>query len=63
MSLGTAQRFVDALIDTLDADMGGRPRHTGMRRAVYALAGFALVTAASAGISSVRDRLESSSGL
>jgi hypothetical protein len=55
----TAQRLLDTLTDSLEEELGRKPRHTRMRGAAYAAAGFALLTAASAGISSVRDRLES----
>jgi hypothetical protein len=58
----TAQRLLDTLSDSLDEELGRKPRHKKIRRAAYAVAGFTLLTAASAGISSVRDRLESSSG-
>jgi hypothetical protein len=51
------------LIDSLETEVGGksgrtRPRHKKLRRATFAAGGLALLTAASAGISSLRDRLE-----
>ena len=50
------------LIDSLETEVGKsghtRPRRRGIRRAAYAAGGLALLTAASAGISSLRDRLE-----
>jgi hypothetical protein len=57
----TAQRLLTTLSESLEEELGGRPRHKRIRGAAYAAAGFALLTAASAGISSVRDRLESAS--
>jgi hypothetical protein len=52
-------------IDSLEPEAAARPLHkkTGhkrIRRATYAAGGLALLTAASAGISSLRDRLEAS---
>jgi|KBSMisStandDraft_5_1062788.scaffolds.fasta_scaffold3802733_1 hypothetical protein len=46
------------LLESLEPEGAKRPRHRKMRRAAYAAGGLALVTAASAGISSLRDRLE-----
>jgi hypothetical protein len=46
------------LLDSLESEVAPRPRHRGIRRAAFAAGGLALVTAASAGISSLRDRLE-----
>jgi hypothetical protein len=62
-------QFVDSLepdvptrvrefIDSLEPQMAARLRPKGIRRATYAAGGLALLTAASAGISSLRDRLE-----
>jgi hypothetical protein len=50
-------------IDSLEPEVATRPRHKRIRhkrirRATYAAGGLALLTAASAGISSLRDRLE-----
>jgi hypothetical protein len=49
-------------LDSLEPDVATRPRHKRIRRATYAAGGLALLTAASAGISSLRERLGSSSG-
>jgi hypothetical protein len=49
------------LIDSLEQEVARRPRHKGLRRATYVAGGLALLTAASASISSLRDRLETSS--
>lgn len=58
----TAHRLLDTLSDSLDEEVGGTRRpNKKLRRTAYAAAGLALLTAASAGISSVRDRLESTS--
>jgi hypothetical protein len=46
------------LLDSLESEVAPRPRHRRIRRAAYAAGGLALVTAASAGISSLRDRLD-----
>lgn len=46
------------LLDSLEPEVAKRPRHRRVRRAAYAAGGLALVTAASAGISSLRDRLD-----
>jgi hypothetical protein len=53
----TAQRLLDTLNESVEAN-GGRPRHRRIRRAAYLAGGFAVLTAASSGISSLRDRLE-----
>lgn len=45
------------LLDSLEPEVAKKPRHRKARRAAYAAGGLALVTAASAGISSLRDRL------
>jgi hypothetical protein len=58
----TAQRLLQTLGDSLEEDLARRPRHKKARRAAYAAGGLALLTAASVGISSVRERLESSGG-
>jgi hypothetical protein len=47
-------------IDSLEPEVARRPRHHRIRRATYAAGGLALLTAASAGISSLRDRLDTS---
>jgi hypothetical protein len=57
-----AQQLVK-FIDSLETEVGGksghaRPRRKKLRRATFAAGGLALLTAASAGISSLRDRLE-----
>jgi hypothetical protein len=52
-----SQQFLK-VIESLEPDVAKRPRHRRVRRAAYAAGGLALVTAASAGISSLRDRLE-----
>jgi hypothetical protein len=57
----TAHRLLNTLTDSLDEDLDRRPNHKKLRRTAYAAAGVALLTAASAGISSVRDRVESAS--
>lgn len=51
------------LLDSLEPEVATKPRHKRtrhkrIRRATYAAGGLALLTAASAGISSLRDRLE-----
>lgn len=46
------------LLDSFEPEVAKRPRHRRVRRAAYAAGGLALVTAASAGISSLRDRLD-----
>jgi hypothetical protein len=46
------------LIESLEPEVAKRPRHRRIRRAAYAAGGLALVTAASAGVSSLRDRLD-----
>jgi len=46
------------LLDSLESEVAPKPRHKRMRRAAYTAGGLALVTAASAGISSLRDRLD-----
>jgi len=56
----TAQRLLDTLSDSLDASADPGPRHRGARRVAYMAGGFAVLTAASAGISSLRDRLKAS---
>jgi predicted RNA-binding protein YlxR (DUF448 family) len=48
-------------IDSIEPEVATKPRHKKTRRAAYAAAGVAVLTAASAGISSLRDRLETSS--
>jgi hypothetical protein len=50
-------------LDSLESEVATRPglkktRRKRLRRATYAAGGVALLTAASAGISSLRDRLE-----
>ena len=57
----TAERLLEALSESVPADADTKPRHKTLRRAAYAAGALAAVTAASAGISSLRDRLESSS--
>ena len=52
-----SQQFLK-LLDSLESEMAPRPRQRRIRRAAFAAGGLALVTAASAGISSLRDRLE-----
>ena len=52
-----SQQFLK-VIESLESDVAKRPRHRRVRRAAYAAGGLALVTAASAGISSLRDRLD-----
>jgi hypothetical protein len=47
------------LLESLEPEVAKRPRHRKIRRAAYAAGGLAFVTAASAGISSLRDRLDS----
>jgi hypothetical protein len=49
-------------LDSLEQEVAPRPRHKRIRRATYAAGGLALLTAASAGISSLRERLGTSSG-
>jgi hypothetical protein len=49
---------IRAFIDSLEPEVATRLRPKRMRRATYAAGGLALLTAASAGISSLRDRLE-----
>ncbi len=56
-----AQRLLETLDESVETGVGRRPRHRKIRRAGYAAGGLALLTAASAGISSLRDRLEDSS--
>jgi hypothetical protein len=62
-------KFVDSLepdvtakirevIDSLEPEVAARLRPKTIRRATYAAGGLALLAAASAGISSLRDRLE-----
>jgi hypothetical protein len=52
-------KFVDSLEPEAATKLGHkRPRHKRLRRATYAAGGLALLTAASAGVSSLRDRLE-----
>jgi hypothetical protein len=62
-------RFIDSLepdvatrvrdlIGSLEPQVTTRLRPSGVRRATYAAGGLALLTAASAGLSSLRDRLE-----
>jgi len=46
------------LLDSLESEIVPRPRHRKMRRAAYAAGALAVVTAASAGISSLRERLD-----
>lgn len=46
------------LLDSIESEVAPRPRHRKIRRAAYAAGGLALVTAASAGLSSLRDRLD-----
>lgn len=53
-------------LDTLESEVATKPprkrnRRKKIRRATYAAGGLALLTAASAGISSLRDRLGTSS--
>jgi hypothetical protein len=55
----TAQRLLDAF-GSVEERVDKKPQHNGFRRAAYAAGGFALLTAASAGISSLRAHLESS---
>jgi hypothetical protein len=57
----TAHRLLNTLSDSLDEELGRSSGHKKLRRTGYVAAGFALLTAASAGISSVRDRLGSTS--
>jgi hypothetical protein len=57
----TAQRVLSTLTDSLEEELGTKPRHKRIRGAAYAATGLALLTAASAGISSLRDRLEATS--
>lgn len=50
------------ILDALESEAATKPRrkrtrHRKIRRATYAAGGLALLTAASAGISSLRDRL------
>jgi hypothetical protein len=57
-----SQQFLK-VIESLEPDVAKRPRHKRprhkrLRRATYAAGGLALLTAASAGVSSLRDRLE-----
>jgi hypothetical protein len=59
-------KFTDSLeperirgfIGSLEPDVATRLRPKGIRRAAYAVGGLALLAAASAGLSSLRDRLE-----
>jgi C4-dicarboxylate-specific signal transduction histidine kinase len=51
-------KFIDSLESEAAKSGPTRPRHKRLRRATYAAGGLALLTAASAGISSLRDRLE-----
>jgi hypothetical protein len=52
-------KFIDSLEPEAATKLGHtRPRRKRLRRATYAAGGLALLTAASAGISSLRDRLE-----
>jgi C4-dicarboxylate-specific signal transduction histidine kinase len=52
-------KFMDSLESDVATKSGPkRPRRRRLRRATYAAGGLALLTAASAGISSLRDRLE-----
>ena len=46
------------LLESFEPEVAKRPRHRKIRRAAYAAGGLALVTAASAGLSSLRDRLD-----
>ena len=57
----TARRLLNELSDSLDEELGRSSGHKKLRRTAYAAAGIALLTAASAGVSSVRDRLDSMS--
>jgi len=54
-----AQRLLDTL-GSVEEHVDRKPQHSGIRRAAYAAGGFALLTAASAGISSLRAHRESS---
>jgi hypothetical protein len=56
----TAQRLLDTVGDSLDSSPEATSRHKGARRVAYMAGGFALLTAASAGISSLRDRFQPS---
>jgi hypothetical protein len=50
------------LVDSLEPTLTAHPaKKRKVRRAAYAAAGVAVLTAASAGVSSLRDRLETSS--
>jgi hypothetical protein len=51
-------KFLDSLEPEAGTKSGRKPRRKRLRRATYAAGGLALLTAASAGISSLRDRLE-----
>ena len=46
------------VLDSLESEVAPKPRHRRIRRAAFAAGGLALVTAASAGISSLRERLD-----
>ena len=54
-----AQRLLDTY-GSAEESLERKPQHSGIRRAAYAAGGFALLTAASAGISSLRAHRESS---
>jgi hypothetical protein len=54
-----AQRLLDTL-GSIEESVETKPRHKRLRLAAYAAGGVALLTAASAGISSLREHLESS---
>jgi hypothetical protein len=56
----TAQRLLDS-VGSVEESLERKPQHTGIRRAAYAAGGVALLTAVSAGISSLRAHLESPS--
>jgi hypothetical protein len=49
---------IRALFDSLEPEVAERLGHKGIRRATYAAGGLALLTAASASISSLRSRLD-----
>jgi hypothetical protein len=53
-----AQRLLDSA-GSIEESLERKPQHTGIRRAAYAAGGIALLTAVSAGISSLRAHLGS----
>jgi hypothetical protein len=50
---------IRGVIDSLEPEVASRLANKGIRRATYAAGGLALLTAASASVSSLRSRLES----